>query len=74
MKQIRELCPCADSALKTMGIALEQYQTDQRYNPGKTSVDELVSQIKQIAFGKIYLMTHIIYESYIMTHHFEIFR
>merc|ERR1711993_159167 len=50
MKQIRELCPCADSALKTMGIALEQYQTDQRYNPGKTSVDELVTQIKQIAF------------------------
>jgi hypothetical protein len=50
MKQIRELCPCADSSLKTMGIALEQYQTDQRYNPGKTSVDELVSQIKQIAF------------------------
>ena len=52
MKRIRELCPCADSALEGMALAMYQYQDDQRNNPGKTSVDDLVKQIKSIAHGK----------------------
>jgi len=49
LKRIRELCPCADSALEGMALAMYQYQDDQRNNPGKTSVDDLVKQIKSIA-------------------------
>lgn len=49
LKKIRALCPCADSALEGMALAMYQYQDDQRNNPGKTSVDDLVKQIKSIA-------------------------
>ena len=35
-----------------MALAMYQYQDDQRNNPGKTSVDDLVKQIKSIAHGK----------------------
>jgi len=49
LKRIRELCPCADTALEGMALAMYQYQDDQRNNPGKTSVDDLVRQIKTIA-------------------------
>jgi len=49
LKRIRELCPCADNALEGMALAMYQYQDDQRNNPGKTSVDDLIRQIKSIA-------------------------
>ena len=35
-----------------MALAMYQYQDDQRNNPGKTSVDDLVRQIKTIAHGE----------------------
>ena len=36
-----------------MALAMYQYQDDQRNNPGKTSVDDLIRQIKSIAHGKL---------------------
>lgn len=49
-KRIRELCPCSDGAMEKMKMAMTSYQIDQKTHPGKTTVDDLVKQIKKIAF------------------------
>jgi hypothetical protein len=49
-KRIRELCPCSDEAMGKMKMAMTEYQIDQKTHPGKTTVDNLVKNIKKIAF------------------------
>lgn len=50
LKRIRELCPCADQALEAMAFEMHTYQIKQRSNPGETTVDQLVKNIKEIAY------------------------
>jgi len=52
-KRIRELCPCSDEAMGKMKMAMTEYQIDQKTHPGKTTVDDLVKNIKKIAFGEL---------------------
>ena len=57
-KRIRELCPCSDEAMGKMKMAMTEYQIDQKTHPGKTTVDDLVKNIKKIAFGKNRTLFH----------------
>ena len=53
LRMLRDLCPCADQALESMALEMHTYQDQQRKDPSKTSVDQLVANIKEIAYGKI---------------------
>ena len=57
-KRIRELCPCSDEAMGKMKMAMTEYQIDQKTHPGKTTVDDLVKNIKKIAFGENRTLIH----------------
>lgn len=50
LRKLRSLCPCADQALESMALEMYKYQDQQRTNPGETSVDNLVQNIKDIAY------------------------
>ena len=54
LRMLRDLCPCADQALESMALEMHTYQDQQRKDPSKTSVDQLVANIKEIAYGKIF--------------------
>lgn len=59
-KRIRELCPCSDEAMGKMKLAMTEYQIDQKTHPGKTTVDDLVKNIKKIAFGELRALTNLL--------------
>ena len=61
-KRIRELCPCSDEAMGKMKMAMTEYQIDQKTHPGKTTVDDLVKNIKKIAFGENRILIHYLKE------------
>jgi len=50
LRMLRDLCPCADQALESMALEMHTYQDQQRKDPSKTSVDQLVANIKEIAY------------------------
>ena len=44
--------------MRKMKMAMTEYQIDQKTHPGKTTVDDLVKNIKKIAFGENRTLIH----------------
>jgi hypothetical protein len=51
LKRLRALCPCADSALENMAVAMYAYKNAQQVNPNEQNeISKLVQTIKDIAY------------------------